>query len=119
MNHKAYTILSATLIYLLFSICLMAQTFRIGRFNIRYDNPKDSLNNWKYRKRAIAQLIRFHDFDILGAQEGLHHMLVQLQEKLPGYTYIGVGRDDGRQEGEYSAIFYKKDTFTLLDKGNF
>jgi len=119
MKHKTYTILSAALIYLLFSIGLMAQTFRIGSFNIRYDNPKDSLNNWKYRKKVIAQLIQFHDFDILGTQEGLYHMLVQLQEKLPGYTYIGVGRDDGKQEGEYSAIFYKKDKFSLLDKGNF
>ena len=96
-----------------------AQTIRVGSFNLRYDNPADSLNNWQYRKNAIASFIQFQDFQILGTQEGLQHQLDQLQERLPDYAYIGVGRDDGKNAGEHSAIFYNKDRFQVLDKGDF
>jgi endonuclease/exonuclease/phosphatase family metal-dependent hydrolase len=54
----------------------------------------------------------------MGTQEGLHHQLQELAEQLKEYTYIGVGRDDGKQAGEYSAIFYKKNKFKLLQRGN-
>lgn len=96
-----------------------SQTLRVGSFNLRYDNPADSLNNWEYRKNAIAEFIQFQDFQILGTQEGLQHQLDQLQKMLPTFAYIGVGREDGEHAGEHSAIFYKKDRFQLLDKGDF
>lgn len=42
-----------------------------------------------------------------------------LKTALPGYTYIGVGRNDGKEAGEHSAIFYRTDKFDLLKKGDF
>lgn len=98
-----------------------AQRFNIGTYNLRYANHGDSLhgNGWGQRLTVISKLIRFHDFDIFGTQEGLYPMLEGLRDSLPGYTYIGIGRDDGKQAGEHSAIFYKTDKFTLLDKGDF
>lgn len=98
---------------------IYCQSLRVGSYNLRYDNPEDSLDSWKYRKDAVTHLIRYHDFDIFGTQEGLHHMLEQMSEGLSDYRYIGVGREDGKQEGEYSAIFYKIDKFKLLEKGDF
>ena len=95
------------------------QDLRAGSFNLRYDNPADSLNNWNYRKETVAKFILFHDYDIVGTQEGLEHMLVYLKDNLPGYDRIGVGRDDGKKAGEHSAIFFKKDRFELLYKGDF
>ena len=44
-------------------------------FNIRYDNPEDSLNNWKYRKDSVAAFIRAHNLDVVGCQEVLYHHL--------------------------------------------
>ena len=67
----------------------------------------------------IASLIRYHDFDIFGAQEVFHSQLLDLLAALPGYGYTGVGRDDGAEAGEYAAVFYKKDRFQLLDSGHF
>ena len=64
-------------------------------------------------------LIRYHDFDIFGAQEVFHSQLLDLLAALPGYDYTGVGRDDGAEAGEYAAVFYKKDRFQLLDSGHF
>lgn len=95
------------------------QPVNVMSFNIRYDNPEDSLDNWKYRKDRAANAIRFYDVDILGTQEVLHNQLVDLQQRLPEYDVIGVGREDGKEKGEYSALWYKKDRFTLLDSGYF
>lgn len=88
-------------------------------FNIRMDTPNDKENQWTYRKDLAANVIKFYDVDIFGAQEVLHHQLTDLLERLPGYTYVGVGREDGKTKGEYSPIFFKKDRFTVEDSGNF
>jgi endonuclease/exonuclease/phosphatase family metal-dependent hydrolase len=88
-------------------------------YNIRYDNPGDGANNWQYRKERAANAIRFYEVDILGTQEVLHNQLADLQQRLPDYGVIGVGREDGKEKGEYSALWYKKERFTLLDSGYF
>lgn len=96
-----------------------AQQLTIGTYNLRYDNPKDTGNLWINRSPVIASLIRFHDFDIFGTQEGYKNQLDDIINALPQYTYYGVGRNDGKDAGEHSAIFYKKDDFKLLHKGDF
>ena len=88
-------------------------------YNIRYDNPEDSLDNWQYRKERVANSILFYDADILGTQEVLHNQMEDLKKSLPGYESIGVGREDGKEKGEYSALFYKKDRFSVIDEGYF
>ena len=78
----------------------------VATFNLRMDTEKDGVNAWPNRKEMVKGLIRFHDFDIFGTQEGFKHMLDGVAE-LDGYDYIGAGRDDGEDAGEHSAIFYK------------
>jgi endonuclease/exonuclease/phosphatase family metal-dependent hydrolase len=96
-----------------------SQKLIVGTFNIRYDNPGDSGNLWKDRAPVAASLIRFHEFDIVGTQEGLRNQLDDLQQNLPEYAWYGIARDDGQTKGEHSAIFYKKEKFVLVDSGNF
>ena len=96
-----------------------AQKITIGTFNIRYDNPRDTGNLWVDRAPIVSNLIRFHDFDILGVQEALKNQLDDIATALPEYARYGKGRDDGKDAGEHSAIFYKKDRFTLLKSGDF
>ena len=67
---------------------------RWATFNIRYDNPQDSLNNWQYRKDRVCQFIKDHELDIVGMQEVLHNQFQDLRAGLPEYDGIGVGRDD-------------------------
>ena len=88
-------------------------------FNVRYDNPDDSLNNWNYRKDRVANAIRFYDADIVGTQEVLHNQMEDLRQRLPGYESIGVGREDGKEAGEYSALWYRADRFTAKESGWF
>ena len=98
-----------------------ATTLQVGSYNIRYENKGDSLkgNGWGQRLPIIAQQILFHDLEIFGTQEGYIGQLEGMKAVLPGYEYIGVGRDDGKQAGEHSAIFYKTEVFDLLDHGDF
>ena len=88
-------------------------------FNIRLDVPSDSLNSWQYRKDNAAEMVRMNDVDILGMQEVLLNQMNDLKERLPQYTAIGVGREDGADKGEFSPIFYKKDRFSALESGTF
>lgn len=98
-----------------------ATTFTIATYNIRNANKGDSIagNGWGQRYPYIAQLIQFHGFDIFGTQEGKYPQLQDLKKAMPGYDYIGVGRDDGKIGGEFSAIFYRTDKFEVLEHGDF
>ncbi|MGB4016180.1 endonuclease/exonuclease/phosphatase family protein [Petrimonas mucosa] len=90
----------------------------IASYNLRMDTPSDGENSWSHRKEMVKELIRFYDFDIVGTQEGFKHMLDDILE-LGNYAYVGVGRDDGQDAGEHSAILYRKDRFEVLESGNF
>lgn len=90
----------------------------IATYNLRFNNPNDGINAWPNRKEDVKALIRFHDFDIFGTEEGLIDQIRDLAE-MSEYAYTGKGRDDGKEAGEHSAIFYKKDRFKLLASGDF
>ncbi|MDU1906020.1 MAG: endonuclease/exonuclease/phosphatase family protein [Dysgonomonas sp.] len=88
-------------------------------FNVRYDNPEDSLNNWQYRKEIVVRTIKDKNTDIVGTQEVLANQLNDLKSLLPAYNSVGVGREDGVEKGEYSAVLYKKDRFDEIKSGYF
>ena len=94
-------------------------TINAMSFNIRYDNPGDKENAWPNRKEMVAATIRFHKADIAGLQEALNHQVKDLETLLPEYGWFGVGRDDGREGGEYAPIFYLKDRFAILHQSFF
>lgn len=92
---------------------------RWATFNVRYDNPADSLNNWQYRKDSVASFIKSQNLDIVGMQEVLHNQLEDLKTRLPEYEEVGVGRDDGKTKGEYAPLFFRKNRFEMLDNNTF
>ena len=96
-----------------------AQSVKVMTYNIRLDTPNDSVNQWPKRTHKVYALIKKYDPDLIGLQEVLHHQLTDLLQNLPAYSYIGVGRDDGKTKGEYSCILYKKDRFSALNQNTF
>lgn len=90
----------------------------IATYNLRFNNPNDGPNAWPQRKENVKALIRFHEFDLFGTEEGLIDQLKDIAE-LEEFAYTGKGRDDGREAGEHSAIFYRKSRFELLQSGDF
>ncbi len=91
---------------------------RVATYNIRMNTSGDKENAWPHRAAAVRALINFHQFDLVGTQEGFVGQLKDILE-LPGFAYVGIGRDDGKEAGEHSAIFYRTDRFEVLQKGNF
>jgi endonuclease/exonuclease/phosphatase family metal-dependent hydrolase len=101
--------------------CTAQQELKLNvmTFNIRLDTPVDSFNTWSNRKEFAAACIDFYETDIVGLQEVLHNQLNDLKQYLPGYGALGVGRSDGKTQGEYSAIMYRKDRFDVLESATF
>lgn len=99
--------------------CNAPQELTVMTLNMRYDNPEDGANNWRFRRERIAGLIRSEAVDLLGTQEVLANQFDDLQALLPGYRAVGVGREDGARAGEFNAAFFRSDRFELLDSGVF
>lgn len=95
------------------------QSLTVMSFNIRYGTADDGENSWALRRELVFDVIRQHDPDVLGVQEALRFQLDEIGAAVPGYGELGVGRDDGREAGEYAAIMYRADRFELSDSGTF
>ncbi len=117
--HMKIRSLLLSVLIITFTHTISAQSFTVATYNLRYDNRGDTGNLWVNRAPVQANLIRFHDFDLIGIQEGLINQLNDLSTALPQYARYGIGRDDGKDAGEHSAIYYKKDKFKLLKSGDF
>ncbi|MGC9329302.1 MAG: endonuclease/exonuclease/phosphatase family protein, partial [Candidatus Hinthialibacter sp.] len=120
------TLISLKIFGLLFLMASLAaspspaeEPVRVMTFNIRYNNPGDGVNAWPNRKDHVAEMIQRYDVDLVGLQEVLKEQLDDLVERLPEYGWIGVGRDDGKEAGEYCPIFYRKDRFRPAGNGTF
>ncbi len=99
------------------SVC--ADEIRVMSFNIRYGTANDGENHWDKRKEFVAETITTFNPDLLGTQETLGFQKQYLAEQLSDYTSIGIGRDDGGQTGEMTAIFFKTTRFEKLAEGHF
>jgi len=93
-------------------------TYHIATYNIRFDNPRDSGNLWQDRLPHIVSLIQFHQFDLFGTQEGMKNQVEALSAET-GFPFVGIGRDAAENQGEYCAIFYNANLFTVQASGTF
>ncbi len=105
-------------VLLLLPLSLFAQEFNVASYNIRFNNPHDNENWWGHRKEATVDLLKANDLISFGVQEAVLNQMEYLDSNLENYSYVGVGRDDGKTGGEYSAIFYRKD-LKLITSGTF
>ncbi len=84
------------------------QTLTVGTFNIRWDAPGDGAHRWEHRRPRVLDLLRGWEPDVLGLQEPLRGQLDQICHALPLYAAVGVGREDGRESGEFCPILYRQ-----------
>jgi len=103
------------------SLFSVAQPLYVGSYNIRYHNDDDVRegNAWTQRCPVVCAQLNFEHPDVFGAQEVLEPQLRDMLKLLDGYDYIGVGREDGQQKGEYAAIFYDRNKLSVRDHGHF
>lgn len=107
---------------LLLSTIVFAQQkgapINIISYNIRYNNPDDGVNAWPNREQNVKALVKFHDADVLCVQEALPEQFDALLKK-SNFDVVGVGREDGKRKGEFSAVYFDKDRFVKKDGGTF
>jgi endonuclease/exonuclease/phosphatase family metal-dependent hydrolase len=112
-------LLFSVILVILTTLKMHSQKINVMTFNIRLETPNDGLNQWKYRKDKVADMLFFYDVDICGMQEVLYSQIKDLSDMLPGWAYAGKGRDDGETGGEFSPVFYRKDKFEHLLSNTF
>lgn len=91
--------------------------FRILSFNVLCAGKDHRW--WENRVPLVCSVIKEYKPSSFGVQEAHWEWMQALCANLPEYDYVGVGRDDGDKDGEFSAVFYLKDEFTASESGNF
>jgi len=92
---------------------------KVMTFNIRYGAANDGANSWQFRRGLTAEAILAFQPDLLGMQEVLAFQAKHLRAQLPGYGFHGVGREDGREKGEFCPVMFRTDRFAKLGGGHF
>jgi endonuclease/exonuclease/phosphatase family metal-dependent hydrolase len=92
---------------------------RVMSFNIRYGTAADGEDHWEKRRELLFATIEAFKPDLLGTQEVLAFQADELKKRLTGYEFVGAGRDDGKDKGEMTPIYFRTDRFEKLDEGHF
>jgi len=88
-------------------------------YNIRLATPGDAPNIWPNRKENVFSLVREASPDVFGLQEALKEQVYDFDKAFPSYSRVGVGRDDGKAEGEFSPVYYNSTKYKALSSGTF
>ena len=102
-----------------FALNCYAQDLSVMTYNIRLSLESDKENAWNHRKPEVINLLKYYHPDFFGVQEAVPQQMVDLKNGLKNYDFVGVGRDDGKDKGEYSAIFYDTTQLKVLQSGTF
>jgi endonuclease/exonuclease/phosphatase family metal-dependent hydrolase len=98
---------------------LFSQDLKVMTYNIRLSLESDKENSWDNRKQDALALMNYYHPDYFGVQEAVPQQMTDIKTGLKDYDYVGVGRDDGKNQGEYSAIFYDKNKLEVMKSGTF
>ena len=92
---------------------------KVVSYNIRYKSSNEDINSWDNRKYYVSKFLLNESPDFIGLQEVTNSQLQDLLKSLVNYSYIGVGRDDGIDKGEFSPVFFNKKKFKVLFQDTF
>ncbi|KAJ9649004.1 hypothetical protein H2199_000917 [Coniosporium tulheliwenetii] len=102
---------------------------RLITHNIRYATarPFKGEEKWPVRLPKLLAELKFNTLHnpeaFICLQEALHHQLVDILQGLNSgiadpkqqWSYVGVGRDDGKQAGEYSPILFRRTSWEVRE----
>lgn len=97
----------------------VCEPLRVMTYNIRLDLESDGVNRWANRRDQLIGQIQLMRPALLGLQEVVPGQKADLERALPGYTFVGVARDDGKAKGEYSSLAVDRSKFRILSSGTF
>ena len=114
-----YQYILSVFIFFTISSSIYSQPHSIISYNIRYDNDWDIENSWKIRRNKVSQILVQYSPSIIGIQEGLLNQVQYIDSSLIDYDYVGVGRDDGKKNGEFCAIYFDTTRYVLSKNSTF
>lgn len=120
--YSCFTLTIAAIIFVSASVPMKPKQvpIRVMTYNIRYAGATDSGPvNWNNRKAFVRSIMEYHQADIIGMQEVVHSQLLYFDSTLKGFAHVGVGRDNGKEAGEYSPVFYNASLFEMLRDSTF
>lgn len=104
--------------FLIIGSLSFGQNLKLMSYNIRLDVASDGQNAWPIRKDFFASQIQFYEPDIMGVQEAMPNQVIDLEQLLPQYNQVGIGRE-GQGKGESSSIFYRKEKLKVVSSNTF
>ena len=120
---KLTLIVAAVLMALPFTVSAQKQTrdydLKVMSYNIRMGVAKDGTNSWEYRYPATALMLQDQMPDVFGVQEAFEFQIRFIEDNFADYDSVGVGRDNGKSEGEFMSIFWNKKTVKMVKWGTF
>lgn len=120
---KLTLIVAAVLMALPFTVSAQKQTrdydLKVMSYNIRMGVAKDGTNSWEYRYPATALMLQDQMPDVFGVQEAFEFQVRFIEDNFADYDSVGVGRDNGKSEGEFMSIFWNKKTVKMVKWGTF
>lgn len=96
----------------------VSKGLKVMSYNIRLGSANDGTNSWAMRYTATGEMLADQRPDVFGVQEALDYQVLYIEE-MCDYEYVGVGRENGKKEGEHMAIFWNKKTVSMLKWGTF
>tara|TARA_R110000737_G_scaffold127477_1_gene160050 strand:- start:1169 stop:2026 length:858 start_codon:yes stop_codon:yes gene_type:complete len=117
-NMKAYKLTIVLALFIGFAN-VQGQDISVLTYNIKWDNTNDTVNNWNDRKEAMVSLLKHYQPGIIGMQEVVNGQLNYLVANLPNFASVGVGREDGKEKGEYSPILYDTELLKSLENATY
>ncbi len=91
---------------------------KVMSYNIRLGSANDGTNSWALRYIATHDMLKDVAPDVFGVQEALDYQVAYIEE-MCGYKSVGVGRENGKKEGEHMSIFWNKKNVSLIKWGTF
>lgn len=111
-------------VMMVFDICAqekentVSDGLKVMSYNIRLGSADDKTNAWALRYTATGKMLEDQKPDVFGVQEALEYQVRYIKE-MCGYESVGVGRENGKKEGEHMSIFWNKKTVKMLKWGTF
>ena len=96
-----------------------SEGLKVMSYNVRLGVGKDGTNSWQYRCPATIMMLEEYAPDVFGVQEAYDFQVKFITEFARDYKCVGVGREDGKKEGEHMSIFWNKKTVSLLKWGTY
>jgi endonuclease/exonuclease/phosphatase family metal-dependent hydrolase len=93
---------------------------RVMSLNVRFGTAPDGPNRWELRHELLTRTVRRFGPDLLGVQEAMDFQCADLRRALgDGYAFHGAGREDGKDGGEFTPVFVRRERFERLAAGHF